>query len=47
MNLWRLPTSYPAAQTEVLEVLPKLKPPMLSLGKANARRLTTPRKGRE
>jgi transposase len=47
MNLWRLPTSYPAAQTEVLEVLPKLKPPMLSLGKANARRLTNPRKRRE
>jgi len=47
MNLWRLPTSYPAAQTEVLEVLPKLKPPLLSLGKANARRLTNPRKGRK
>jgi len=47
MNLWRLPTSYPAAQTEVLEVLPKLKAPMLSLGKANARRLTNPRKGRD
>lgn len=46
MNLWRLPTSYPAAQTEVLGVLPKIKPPMLSLGKANARRLTNPRKGR-
>jgi|MudIll2142460700_1097286.scaffolds.fasta_scaffold34274_1 transposase len=47
MNLWRLPTSYPAAQTEVLEVLPKLKPPMLSLAKANARRLTNPRNGRK
>ena len=47
MNLWRLPTSYPAAQTEVLEALPKLKPPMLSLEKANARRLTNPRKRRE
>jgi hypothetical protein len=47
MNLWRLPTSYPAAQTEVLEALPKLKPPLLSLGKANARRLTNRRKGRE
>jgi transposase len=47
MNLWRLPTSYPAAQTEVLEALPKLKPPMLSLGKANARRLTNPHKGRK
>jgi hypothetical protein len=47
MNLWRLPTTYPAAQTEVLEALPKLKPPMLSLAKANARRLTNPRKGRQ
>jgi len=47
LNLWRLPTSFPAAQTEVLEALPKLKPPMLSLRKANARRLTNPRKGRE
>jgi len=47
VELWRLPTSYPAAQTEVLEVLPKLKPPMLSLKKANVRRLTNPRKGRE
>jgi len=47
MNLWRLPNSYPAAQTEVLAALPKLKPPLLSLGKANARRLSNPRKGRE
>jgi transposase len=47
VELWRLPTSYPAAQTEVLEVLPRLKPPMLSLKKANVRRLTNPRKGRE
>jgi len=46
MQLWRLPTSYPPAQSEVLEALPKLKAPMLSLGKANARRLTSPRKGR-
>jgi transposase len=46
LELWRLPTSYPAAQSEVLAVLPKLKAPMLSLGKANARRLTNPRKGR-
>jgi transposase len=44
--LWRLPTSYPVAQSEVLEALPKLKAPMLSLGKANARRLKNPRKGR-
>jgi transposase len=47
LELWRLPTSYPRAQTEVLEALPKLKAPMLSLGKANARRLTNPRNGRE
>jgi transposase len=46
IELWRLPTSYPPAQAEVLAALPKLKPPMLSLGKANARRLTNPRKGR-
>lgn len=47
MQLWRLPTSYPPAQSEVLEALPKLKAPMLSLGKAYARRLTNPRKGRD
>jgi hypothetical protein len=47
MDLWRLPASYPAAQTEVLEALPQLKAPMLSLGKANARRLTNSRKGRD
>jgi len=47
VELWRLPTSYPRAQSEVLEVLPKLKPPMLSLRKPNTRRLTNPRKGRE
>jgi transposase len=46
MELWRLPTSYPVAQSEVLEALPKLQAPMLSLGKAHARRLTNPRKGR-
>lgn len=46
LELWRLPTSYQPAQVEVLEVLPKLKPPMLSLRKANKRRLTNPRKGR-
>jgi len=46
VELWRLPTSYPRAQSEILEVLPKLKPPMLSLRKPNRRRLTNPRKGR-
>ena len=47
VELWRLPTSYPPAQSEVLEALPKLKPPMLSLRKPNRRRLTNPRKGRQ
>ena len=47
VELWRLPTSYPQAQSEVLEALPKLKPPMLSLRKPNVRRLTHPRKGRD
>ncbi len=47
VELWRLPTSYPRAQSEVLEALPKLKPPMLSLKKPNVRRLTNPRKGRD
>ena len=46
VGLWRLPTSYEAAQSEVLEALPKLKAPMLSLGNANARRLKNTRKGR-
>jgi transposase len=46
VQLWRLPASYPRAQSEVLEALPKLKPPMLSLKKPNVRRLTNPRKGR-
>src|SRR5258708_34990813 len=45
VELWRLPTSYPQAQSEVLEALPKLKPPMLSLRKPNIRRLTNSRKG--
>ena len=35
MGLWRLPTSYEPARAEVLDALPKLKPPMLSLIKAN------------
>lgn len=39
LGLWRLAASYPAAQTEVLRVLPKLAAPVLSLGKANKRRL--------
>jgi hypothetical protein len=46
LGLWRLADSYPAAQTEVLGVLPKLAAPLLSLGKANRRRLGNPRQGR-
>jgi hypothetical protein len=46
LGLWRLAHSYPAAQTEVLRVLPKLGAPVLSLGKANRRRLTNLRQGR-
>ena len=46
LGLWRLPEHYPAAQTQVLEALPKLPSPLLSLGKANIRRLRNQRKGR-
>lgn len=46
LGLWRLADSYPAAQTQVLGVLPKLAAPLLSLGKANHRRLRNPRQGR-
>jgi hypothetical protein len=46
LGLRRLAESYPAAQTEVLGVLPKLTAPVLSLGKANRRRLRNPRPGR-
>lgn len=46
LGLWRLADSYPAAQTEVLAVLPKLPAPVLSLGNANRRRLKNPRQGR-
>lgn len=45
-KLWRLADSYPAAQQEVLDKLPKLAAPMLSLGKANKNRLVNPRQGR-
>jgi hypothetical protein len=47
LELWRLPTTYPPAQTEVLAALPRLTAPMLSLSKPNKRRLTNPRKGRQ
>jgi hypothetical protein len=46
LGLWRLADSYPAAQMEVLGALPKLGAPVLSLGKANRRRLSNPRQGR-
>ena len=46
LGLWRLADRYPPAQTEVLGVLPQLTAPVLSLGKANLRRLTNPRQGR-
>jgi hypothetical protein len=46
LGLWRLAESYPAAQREVLGVLPKLAAPVLSLAKANRRRLSNPRQGR-
>jgi len=46
LRLWRLADSYPAAQTEVLGVLPKLPAPLLSLSKANKRRLQNQRQGR-
>lgn len=34
LGLWRLADSYPAAQTKVLAVLPKLGAPVLSPGKS-------------
>lgn len=46
-ELWRLADSYPTAQTEVLEVFPKIPAPLLSLRKPNVNRLRNPRKGRE
>ena len=47
MGLWRLPDRYQAAQMEVLEALPKLPSPVLSLGKPNIRRLRNQRKSRK
>ncbi len=46
LGLWRLADSYPAAQTQVLEVLPQLPAPVLSPGKANSNRLKNTRQGR-
>ena len=45
-GLWRLADSYPAAQTEVLGVFPRIPTPLLSLKRANTNRLRNPRKGR-
>jgi len=45
-GLWRLADRYPVTQQEVLDVLPKLPAPMLSLGKANRNRLKNLRQGR-
>lgn len=45
-GLWRLADSYPEAQAEVLDVLPKIPSPLLSLGKPNVNRLQNSRKGR-
>ncbi len=46
-ELWHLADSYPEAQTEVLQVFPKIAAPMLSLRKPNVNRLRNPRKGRK
>lgn len=46
LGLWRLADSYPEAQTQILEILPKLAAPLLSLRKPNRRRLDNPRQGR-
>jgi hypothetical protein len=46
LGLWRLADTYPPAQREVLDVLPKIPTPLLSLEKPNVRRLTNPRQHR-
>ena len=45
-GMWRLADSYSTPQKEVMDALPRMAAPMLSLGKANKRRLTNPRQGR-
>lgn len=47
LGLWRLADSYPAAQTEVLGVFPKMAAPLLCLKTPNRNRLRNRRKGRE
>lgn len=44
--LWRLPDSYEAAQQEILDKLPPMPAPKLSLKKPVKRRLANPRRGR-
>jgi hypothetical protein len=46
-KLWRLADSYPTAQQEVLDKLPRIPAPVLSLAKPNKRRLSNSRKGRQ
>ena len=46
LALWRLPDAYSPAQQEILDVLPALPAPKLSLKKTVKRRLTQPRRGR-
>ena len=45
-DLWRLPDGYQPAQQEILDVLPALPVPKLSLKPAVKRRLTNARRGR-
>lgn len=46
LALWRLPDSFPDAQQQILDVLPKLPAPKLSLKEPIKRRLDQPRRGR-
>lgn len=46
LALWHLPDSYRPAQQEILDVLPRLPAPRLSLKKPVKRRLSQPRRGR-
>ena len=46
LGLWRLPDAYMPPQQQVLDRLPPLAPPKLSLKKAVKRRLENPRAGR-
>jgi hypothetical protein len=46
LELWRLPDTFLAAQQEILDALPALPPPSLSLKKSTVCRLKNPRAGR-